>query len=224
MEILLNRWRGTGNIFLGITGTMIYMTYIALLISSLTYVNLDYIIDISEVINIFSYSIPITMHIGKLGTAILCGLFAGLLFLLGESMGWGKWVGYIVSDDKDRVINYNDKEGTKFPFIHQTANFFSNEKEDYLEYCETALFFRGIYYWLPLFSFITYLGLLDIMTSLISLTILAIGFPLACHIGRRMSITYKSRFISLSRGWENQEIVYGAIQFCCITLTLLLSN
>lgn len=224
MEIFLNRWRGTGNIFLGITGTMLYMSYIVLLISSLTYVKLDYVIDISEVINLFSYKIPITIYIGKLGTAILCGLFAGLLFLLGESMGWGKWVGYLTASGKDKVINYNDKEGVKFPFIHQTANFFSNEKDDYEEYCETALAIRGLYFWLPLFSFITYLGLLDITSMCLSLLLLSTGFPIACNIGRHMSITYKSRFINLSRGWENQEIVYGVIQFCCITLTLLLSN
>lgn len=32
MEILLNRWRGTGNIYKGITGTMLYALYFGLLI------------------------------------------------------------------------------------------------------------------------------------------------------------------------------------------------
>lgn len=65
MEIILNRWRGTGDIFyiskFAITGTMIYAFYLGLLFGSIT-----------------------EWYIGIL---VLIG------FLIGESFGWGKWVG-----------------------------------------------------------------------------------------------------------------------------------
>ena len=66
IESILNRLRGTGDIFyiskFAITGTILYATYMALVV-------------------------------GVLSLNIFYGLTMFGLFILGESMGWGKWVG-----------------------------------------------------------------------------------------------------------------------------------
>ena len=115
MEIILNRWRGTGDIFyiskFAITGTMIYAFYMFVLISIL--------------------SNPIY------------GVVATILFLAGESLAFGKWVGYLTYPE-----NYNkeqfeaNKKGSNFPFIHQTANYFINQSNPY-KYSILALSIRG---------------------------------------------------------------------------------
>ena len=83
LPVLLNRWRGTGDIFkifgFAATGNILYAVYIALVI-------------------------------GLLSTWYY-GLIAGALYILGESMGWGKWVGYLTADNQ--IENYNDKDGQK---------------------------------------------------------------------------------------------------------------
>jgi len=100
MEILLNRWRGTGNIFsisiFNITGTMIYAFYMFVLVSIL--------------------SNPIY------------GFIATLLFLVGESLAFGKWVGYLTyPENYDKEQFEANKKGSNFPFIHQIANYFINQ-------------------------------------------------------------------------------------------------
>lgn len=188
MEILLNRWRGTGTIFsisiFNITGTMIYALYLGLLFGLLT-----------------------TWYIG---------LLTSIGFLLGESFGWGKWVGSLCYPENTNLQKeYQDKEGYKFPFIHYLANFIIKEKVSYFKYCNLALCFRGmiwglcLYLGLVLFDYISYLEYI-----IISL-LYAIGFPLACYLSRKKSFNYKNKFISIVGKWESQEFYYGFIHFIC---------
>lgn len=195
MEILLNRWRGTGNIFsisiFNITGTMIYALYLGLLFGSIT-----------------------EWYIGIL---VLIG------FLIGESFGWGKWVGALCYPETktDLQKEYEDKEGYKFPFIHYMANFIIPEKKYFFKYCNLALYFRGmiwglfIYLALVLFDYISYLEYIIISI------VYGIGFPLACYLSRKKSFNYKSKFISIVGKWETQEIYYGFIHFVCNAYIIL---
>ena len=112
MEILLNRWRGTGDLFnigsFRITGTMLYVIYFI----------------------IFAYI---------LSESYVVALFTGAMFLAGESVGFGKWVGYLCyPEEKVLEKEYLDKEGYGFPYIHYVANFIAPEKENFSEYCNTA--------------------------------------------------------------------------------------
>lgn len=186
MEILLNRWRGTGKIYKFLTGAILYGLYIGLLLGLIT-------------------------------QNILVGLLTIGLFLLGESFGWGKWVGSLCYPEKQINLqkNYDDLEGYNFPYIHYVANAIVKERLDYHAYCQIALFFRGsiwglcIYLALVIFN---YISIFDYI--LISLTY-GIGFPLACHIATLKSFNYKNRFISIVGRWETQEIYYGAVHFIC---------
>lgn len=195
MEILLNRWRGTGTIFsisiFNITGTMIYALYIGLLFGSLT-----------------------TWYIGLLSLG---------LFLLGESFGWGKWVGALCYPETktDLQKEYEDKEGYNFPFIHYIANFIIKEKENFFKYCNLALGIRGMIWALCLYLALVVFNYISILELFILCLIYGIGFPFACYLSRKKSFNYKSKFISIVGKWETQEVYYGFIHFFCNAYIIL---
>ena len=55
-------------------------------------------------------------------------------------------------------------------------------------------------------------GVIGGITALIATLLLGIGFPIACLLGKKWKYTNKIGILSFSRGWENQEIIYGLIQ------------
>lgn len=186
MEILLNRWRGTGEIFkinkLKITGTILYAIYLGLLFGLVT-------------MNVF------------VGIVTIIG------FLAGESFGWGKWVGSLCYPLRQKNLqkNYDDLEGYNFPWIHKTANYFVKERTDYFKYCKLALGIRGAWW-----AFFIYLGLFGFgfitwYIYLLAILMYAVGFPLACYLSTLKSFNYKSKFISIDGEWESQESYYGFI-------------
>ena len=89
IESVLNRWRGTGEIFkissVPITGNILYAVYIALVIGVVYYTTVYGFIDIDFSI----YSIHIAFILNEYVTAVIVGLISGSLYMLGESMGWG---------------------------------------------------------------------------------------------------------------------------------------
>lgn len=183
LEIILNRLRGTGDIFkifsFAITGNVIYAIYIGLVV-------------------------------GLLSFDPLYGFIALSLYILGESMGWGKWVGYLTSDKAPE--NYDDLEGYDFPYIHKTANLIVNERKNYKLYCQIALGLRGFYWWTPLYLFFAFIGLISYIEAIIIGILLGIAFPIACEIGKRLNYNGKFWIINYSKGWENQELIYGFFQ------------
>jgi len=188
MEILLNRWRGTGLIFYKINGNLIYALYLGLLIGFLS---------------IYYY-----------------GLLAICLYLIGESFGWGKWVGYLCFNNQSK--NYDDLEGYNFPYIHYIANYFIKEKKDYLNYCRLALSLRGFIWCTPILILLGFVDLLSWYQVAINSIILAIGFPFSCELSKYWNFEYKSKYLSISGNWEKQEVIYGLFQFVCITLSILI--
>ena len=194
MEILLNRWRGTGDIFyiskFAITGTMIYALYIFGLV--------------------FIFS------------SYYYAILASILFLIGESFAFGKWVGFLVDYDNKHTPEYDSKVGKSFPYIHYMANAIVKEKDNYKLYCQVALVIRGFIWWTPLLLLLGYINALSWYPVALNSIILAIGFPFACYVGRNWTFEYKSKYFFTKQGWENQEIVYGAIQFLCLTFSIIL--
>ena len=190
MEILLNRWRGTGKIFsisiFNITGIMIYSLYLGLLFGSIT----EWYI----------------------------GLLTSIGFLIGESFGWGKWVGSLCYPENTNLQKeYEDKEGYKFPFIHYLANFIIKEKVSYFKYCNLALYFRGMIWGLFLYLALVLFDYISYLEYIIISIVYGIGFPLSCYLSIKKSFNYKSKFISIVGKWESQEIYYGFIHFICNT-------
>lgn len=188
MEIILNRWRGTGTIFYKITGIQIYALYLGLLICFLS--------------------------------TYYYGILAVVLFLIGESFAWGKWVGYLVSENGEK--EYSNDNGKKFPYIHQIANYFFKEKENYLIYCRFALSIRGFIWWTPILTLLYSIDLIGWYMLIINSIVLSFGFPIACELSKYWKFEYKSKYLSIQTNWEKQEIIYGLIQFLCITFSMFL--
>ena len=187
LPLLLNRWRGMGVIF-----TLF-----------------DY-----EVAGSLIYGLYYALLFGFTTTWYI-GILTFFLYLGAEHQGFGKWVGFLTKDNVPLEEKYKKLQGYSFPFVHQTANFFVREKANFFWYCIIALFFRGLYWALPLYFGLVAFQYISILDYLIVSLAYAIGFPLACYIGNIIKIEYQSRFLNLSRGWENQEVVYGLIHFVC---------
>ena len=224
IESVLNRWRGTGEIFkissVPITGNILYAVYIALVIGVVYYTTVYGFIDIDFSI----YSIHIAFILNEYVTAVIVGLISGSLYMLGESMGWGKWVGSLAHPESTTSLEarYADDEGTRFPFIHKTANAIVKERENYLGYCQVALAIRGLYWWLPLLMFMAVVGITSYWLAILGSILLGIGFPLACYIGSKLDYNGKLWKINYSKGWENQELVYGLMQGIVLWAVVLL--
>lgn len=196
LEMLFNRWRGTGKIIWKINGNTIYAIYWALLIGF-----------ISE---IWYY-----------------GIIFGLLYILGESFAWGKWIGFITMPERatykpKEIGDYVNDDGMSFPYIHHISNFFIKQRKDYLNYCRLALLFRGLFWWILPLSFLYFIDLIVLWQYIFGLVIVSTGFPVAGELSRYVGIEYRSKFLNLSRGWENQEVIYGFFHFVGITLMLFI--
>lgn len=182
------------------------------------------------------YGLILASILGLVGGLGL-GLTVFIAYIIGEAKGWGEWVGSLTRYepwDKDLIdLVYKDKEGKTFPFIYYIANFFIKEKVDgtfeeqcaqYKKHATLALILRGIYWWLPIYLIVSLFGLIHWQVALIYSIGLGIAFPLAAAIGRELTYTkvYDLKFIKLSfsRGWENQEIVYGFIQGCVLAFLI----
>lgn len=162
------------------------------------------------------YALYIGLLFGFISTWYV-GLLSIGLFLLAESMGWGKWVGALCYPETKTNLEkeYQDKEGYSFPFIHYVANFIANEKKDFFKYCNVALCLRGLVWGLILYLGLVAFGYINIFEYLIISLVYAIGFPLSCYLSRLKSFNYKNKFISIVGKWESMEIYYGFIHFVC---------
>ena len=175
------------------------------------------------------YGLYLALVIGLVAMNAWLGLAVLVAYLVGEAKGWGEWVGSLTRvepwTEEHLQGDYNDDEGKKFPFIHQIANSVIKEQIDgtfeqranqYKKYATLALMIRGIYWWLPVYLVMAAFGVISWYVAVVAGVGLGLMFPLACELGRRWKFerVYDLKFIKLSfsRGWENQEIVYGAMQ------------
>ena len=207
---ILNRLRGTG------------------LIKHFGIITLPYVYKTPIKINLVwnhIYGLYLGLVVGILTLNIGWGILALGLYILGESKGWGEWVGNLTRSTPMTIdmllFNYNDNEGKKFPFIHQITNFFIKEKIDaelpiaakqYMRYATLALFLRGIWWWLPLYILLAYLELISYPEAIIGVLIISIMFPINCILSRYIGFNKKIWKVQFGRGWENQEFLNGVVQ------------
>lgn len=191
LPILLNRYRGTGDMFtITITGTMLYTLYLGLLVGFLS--------------------------------TYYYGILVAILFVAGESYSFGKWVGYLVSDNG--AIELDNKKGSGFPFIHQAANFFIPQTKNYKRYCQLALTIRSFYWWSPIMIVLAYADLTSWNIAVLNSIILAVSFPIACEISKYLKLKcVDSKWLIINENWHEQELIYGLIQFICLNLSIFLT-
>lgn len=225
LPMLLNRWRGTGAIFnifgFRLIGNIIYAIYTALLIGFATALNHSLLPFITIGIN--GTDTVYTLENSQFLSSFVFAFLGAGLYIFGESFAWGKWVGWLTDWEKQAVEDYDNDDGRSFPYIHFIAQSIIKQEVNYTRYCQVALSIRGFIEWTPLLILLGAIGLLPWYVVAINSIILSIGFPIACYIGNMMNIEYRSKYLNLSKGWENQEVVYGLIQFLCLNLSIFLT-
>lgn len=150
------------------------------------------------------------------------GLAFVAMFLIGESFAFGKWVGFLVDYEDEHTPEYDSKIGKKFPYVHYIAEMIVSEKSNYKRYCQIALAIRGMVWWLPVYAVLCIAGLIS-WTEVVGIgVLLGIWFPVACYIGRNWDYNAKFGVLEFKRGWENQEIAYGAIQGLCLWYVIII--
>ena len=125
------------------------------------------------------------------------------LYLLGLSVGWGKWVGTLI----DGKIN-EYKGGFDINAIHWLAKRFYDEG---INYCRVALIIRGVVMWLPVLAFATFTNTL----ALLYLVPLAVCFPLSFEAAKKVKfhipyIMGRSK-IEGENIWQRAEVLYGIL-------------
>lgn len=144
-----------------------------------------------------------------------------VLFVAGESYAWGKWIGFLVDYENKHGPEYDSKVGKGFPYIHYIANYIVDERIDYKRYCQVALAIRGLVWWLPLYLLFAFIGFISYVEAILLGMAVGIGFPVAAYVGRNWDYNNKICVLEFKRGWENQEIAYGAIHGLCLWYVVL---
>jgi len=151
--------------------------------------------------------------------SILCLSIPLIMYIIGESWGWGKWIGGII--DKGAHPDYNDPEGTENGIHWITEPIFPQEK-NYYNYCLFALMLRGIWWWFPIFIPFVIFNAMEGSIAGTSIILLGLTFPLSFVIARIVYEKFKLKgggdFI-----WEIGEFIYGGFQGLFISTVLLFS-
>lgn len=181
------------------------------------------------------YALYLALIVGYLTMNVYAGIATMVAYFIGESKGWGEWVGTLTSSKEltqaDLLRNYKDNEGRGFPYIHKIANLIAPEisacdelevkVRQYLKYARVALTLRGMFWWGLVYGVMFAFGLVSVY-EYISITLaLGFGFPIACELGKRIGFKGKIGVINFNRGWENQELVYGLIQGACLWYVII---
>lgn len=182
------------------------------------------------------YGLYLALVFGLLAMNVWAGLAVLVAYLVGESKGWGEWVGALTrwetKDEEWLQIQYKDNEGVGFPYIHQIANAIVKERiegtleeklKQYHKYATLALALRGMFWWGLVYGVMALFGVISGLAALVATVVLGIGFPIACELGKRWDYNKKFGILHLSRGWENQEVIYGLMQGVILWLCLILS-
>ena len=136
-------------------------------------------------------------------------LAVGLGYIIGESFGWGEWIGTLTGDRNFKQLNEEGKNNG----IQWLASKVVSPTKDWLNYCRVALSIRGFYWWLPTLAPLYFVGF-NPLVLLGCIAFLSVGFPLACEIGYllRDKIIFHKYGFSVEGGWEIQEVFYGLFQ------------
>ncbi len=134
----------------------------------------------------------------------------GLGYIIGESFGWGEWIGTVICYQTEVVTN--SEEGKNNGIMWMASKLIDPAK-DRLNYCRVALSILGFYWFAPTLAPLYFVGFNPIALG-IAIFLLSIGFPIACEIGYLLKdkVHFEKYGFSVVGGWEIQETAYGLIQ------------
>lgn len=138
-------------------------------------------------------------------------LSVGILYVIGESFGWGDWVG-TVSERGIKNIPKPYEEG-KNNGIQWLASQIIDPSKDWINHCRVALIIRGFYWYIPIFFVLFFVGIQPYFL-IISTLFLSISFWLSYELGYYLQdkISFEKFGLSFKGGWELGEAVVGFTQ------------
>lgn len=173
--------------------------------------------------------------LAKYLSGILCGSlvwFSGgvwwdilgciILYKIGESFGWGKWISSILTnkphhdeDEGKTVFKLFGKQVIIWDGIHHIANLFIPEKKNFYAYSMLALSIRGVYWWTPILIYASIRTSLYGSVALLCSLLLGVLFPLSVLLAMQWDwkipyLIYQKDMIN--RSWQRSELIYGAFQ------------
>ena len=145
----------------------------------------------------------------------------GLGYIIGESFGWGLWVG-TVSEQREKAWHLHDEgEGRNNGIEWLATKIIQPTQETWVEYCRVALTIRGFYWAMPTLAPLYFVGFNPYLL-ITCIAFLSIGFPLAYELGYylRDKISINKFGLSFSGGWELGEGIVG-IEQDLVLITLI---
>lgn len=135
----------------------------------------------------------------------------GLGYIIGESFGWGVWVGNLTHRRDNEV--YDDGEGKNNGIQWLARKLVPNYATNMINYSRVALTIRGFYWWLPTLAPLYFVGF-NPLVLLGCILFLSVGFPIACEIGYRTAplFSFDKYGFKIVSEWEHQEVWYGLMQ------------
>jgi len=133
----------------------------------------------------------------------------GLGYIIGESFGWGLWVGNLTEHMNDTMPD--DGEGKNNGIQWIARKLVPSYATNMVRYCQVALSIRGFYWWLPTLAPLYFVGFNPYAIA-VAVLILSVGFPFACWNGYLLKDTVSIDWMDIKGGWNIQEVAYGLIQ------------
>lgn len=169
----------------------------------------------------------------------------GLGYIIGESFGWGLWLGSIA----ERADGYSlylkgEREGANNGIHWLASHIIEPTKETWLNYCRVAMVIRGFYWYVPTLIPLYFVGFSPYLL-LALIVFLSFGFMLSSELGYFVSKYFSASFnketkkyeivfsgkviksfdkdlkISFSGGWELGEGIVGLTQDIAIIVLIL---
>ena len=145
----------------------------------------------------------------------------GLGYIIGESFGWGEWVGNLTTHRSKIALEFDEGKSNGIQWM--ARKIVPNYLDNWLNYCRVALTIRGFYWWLPTLAPLYFVGF-NQYVLLGCIVFLSVGFPIACELGYyfRDKVSFEKFGLSYIGGWELQEGFYGLMQDMVLISLLIL--
>lgn len=140
-----------------------------------------------------------------------------LLYVLGESFGWTKWV-YGIPGLRDpqnsrsgpmtqevwNITQYKVDDTGQKNGIHAIASVFVKENVNYWWYCFTAMVIRGVYWWAPMYAAMWWFGVCQAPSAVFCVIVLSMLFPVIYWAAGNVNL-FGLRYL------QKAEFLYGAL-------------
>ena len=144
----------------------------------------------------------------------------GLGYIIGESFGWGLWVGSIA----ERADGYSlylkgEREGANNGIHWIASNIIEPTKETWLNYCRVAMVIRGFYWYILTLTPLYFLGFSPYL--LLGLIVfLSFGFMLSYELAYYLAPKLNIKWLDFNSGWTLGEGIVGLTQDIAILVLI----